>query len=146
MYTQAKLMDVKTLVSINAATEHELVVDKYQTLMQLMKKKPATPRSKINIESLETESTRLLFQSRLAEKIHRNGIEEKDNVEQTWKKIRNNIIDSAMEVVGTRKVNTNGRRNNKPWFTEEVRTLTKEKKEAYIKYRNQTSQQEYKQI
>jgi len=48
-----------------------------------------------------------------------------------------------MEAVGTRKVNTNGKRNNKPWFTKEARTLTKEKKEAYIKYRNQTLQQEY---
>jgi len=82
-----------------------LILDKYRTLMQLIKKSPATPRYKINIEfrdRMETESTRILFQSRFAKKIRRNGIEEEDNVEQVWKKIRNNIIDSAMEAVGTR--------------------------------------------
>jgi len=39
------------------------------------------------------------LQNRLAEKINRNSIEKEDNVEQTWKKIANNIIDSATEIV-----------------------------------------------
>jgi len=56
---------------------HDLVSGKYGILMQLIIKK---------------ESTRILFQNRLAKKIHRNGIEEENNVKQAWKKIRNNIV------------------------------------------------------
>lgn len=37
----------------------------------------------------------------------------------------------------------NGNNNIKPWFTEEIKTLAKEKKEAYLQYRRNRSQYEH---
>jgi hypothetical protein len=45
---------------------------------------------------LENESTRLLFQNRHLEKINENSIE---MVDQTWIKIRINIINTVTEAV-----------------------------------------------
>ena len=61
-----------------------------------------------------------------------NPITEDEDIESSWNKIKTNIIESAKEALGTRKVNINGQRNNKPWFTEEVKTLSKEKKDTTL--------------
>lgn len=109
----------------------------YRIHIQLKKKSPVEPTSKINIESLETESTRLLYQNRLTEKINDNNIEEGNDVDQAWKKVRTNIIDSIIEAVGIRNLNES--RNNKPWFIEEIKILAGEKRETYLKCRNNKS-------
>jgi hypothetical protein len=46
--------------------------------MQLEKNGLVELRSKINIECLENESTKLLIQNKFLEKINGNGIEERD--------------------------------------------------------------------
>lgn len=65
------------------------------------------------------------------------------------KKIKTNII-NITEAVGIRKVNMNGSNNIKPWFTEEVKTLAKEKRETYLQYKSNRSQEQehnrYKEI
>lgn len=40
-------------------------------------------------------------------------------------------------------MNINGKKNKKEWFTDEVKTLASQKKEAYIKYKNRRTTEEY---
>lgn len=49
-------------------------------------------------------------------------------MELAWKKIRNNIIQSATEAVGFRTVDSNSKKNTKPWFTNEVKVLARKRK------------------
>lgn len=56
--------------------------------------------------------------------------------EDDIQKVPGNITESAKKALGIQKVNINGREKNKPWFTEEVETLLKEKKVTYIRYKN----------
>jgi hypothetical protein len=123
-------------------TEHGLVLYKYRYTVPLQKKKPANCITKFNIELLKNQSARLLYESRLKEKIS-NTITTEDTVNEAWNKLRSNIENGAKEAIGVRTINTNGRKTNKPWFTPEVKTLAAEKKTAYIKYKNNRTPEEY---
>lgn len=46
---------------------------------------------------------------------------------ETWIKIKSYITQSAKEVLGSRRVNMNGKRNKKPWFAEERKEFAKKK-------------------
>lgn len=67
--------------------------------MQLRKKSPTALISRMNVESLEAESTQLLYQNRLTERISKNSIKKEDNPDQALEKIRTNIIDSITKAV-----------------------------------------------
>lgn len=131
-----EILDVRVLTSANATTEHGLVLCKYRNKITPQRKKPVEYATKFNIESFNNESTVQLYEERLKGKVEINPIKELDNVNQAWEKIKSNLLSSATEALGTRKININGRKNDKPWFTEEVKELAKEKREAYITYRN----------
>lgn len=77
------ILDVRTLTSANVDSDHGLVLCKIR-----MNKPPlikTTPEyvQKMNIESLENESTKKLYKGRLSEKIEENSISNRDNVEQS---------------------------------------------------------------
>lgn len=139
----SQILDVRTLTTANVGTEHGLVLCKYRCHINHQKKKPPVNIEKFNIEALNNDSTKLLYKNRLEGKMASNPITEDEDIESSWNKIKTNIIESAKEALGTRKVNINGQRNNKPWFTEEVKTLSKEKKDAYIRYKNMKTTEEY---
>lgn len=111
--------------------------------MTLTKKKLAVYISKFNIESLSNESTKILYQWRLEDQINANPIIKEDTIDEARDKIKSNIENSASEALGKRRINTNRTKNGKPWFTEEVKILAIEKRNAYIKYRNNKTQKEY---
>lgn len=54
-----------------------------------------------------------------------------------------NIIKSSEEAIEIRKVNINGKKNTKPWFTKEVKDLANEKRKAYLQYSMQRSTEEH---
>lgn len=72
------------------------------------------------MEFLWYELTKQLYQARLKEKIERRQINEEDDVERSWEKIRQNIEEAAKESLGTRK-------NKKPWFRVEINKNVKRK-------------------
>lgn len=109
--------------------------------VQLRKKKPNYV-SKFNVESLKQESTKDLYARRLKEKIALNKITEEDDIETAWKRIKENITNSATEAIGLRTTDTN-KPKNKPWFTQEIKDLAREKREAYIKFINNRTPVEY---
>lgn len=139
----SQILDVRTLTSANVGTQHGLVLCEYRLKQTKIRKKSPIYISKFNTESLREDSTRDLYQRRLNEKISQNIITLEDSVDMAWNKIKQNIIHSAKEAIGQRKININGRKNTKPWFTEEVKDLSKEKKMAYIRYINNRSPEEY---
>lgn len=55
-------------------------------------------------------------------------------MEESWRKVNTQIKEAAKEALGTRRVNKNPIRKATPWFTPEVKQITKEKREAYLKY------------
>lgn len=61
-------------------------------------------------------------------------------MKKTWKKLKTNIITAAEEAYGKRRVT---RKNSKtPWFTEEVKKLSKEKKVAYQRYKTSKTRED----
>lgn len=96
---------------------------------------PRNTISKINIQSLQDGSTQKLYRDRLDERINNNGIREEDDIETAWEKIKTNILKSAEEALG--KINRKSQqkqRRNIPWYTEEVKEITREKLQAFLKY------------
>lgn len=85
------------------------------------------------IHLLQEESIRQLYQNRLNLYLSETPIN--NNINQEWTKIKEIIIRAATEALGTRKKNYK-RRGLKVW-NEDMANLTKMKKDAYIKYLNQ---------
>lgn len=50
-------------------------------------------------------------------------------------KIKSYITNSTVEATGVTRINMNGKKNQKKWFTNEIRAFAAQKKEAYIMYR-----------
>lgn len=124
-----QVMNVRTLNSANVGSDHSLLLLRMEHNTTRKDQDETQVTEKINIESLNNDSTRELYQNRLKQKIELNKIEPGDDVEGAWRKLKSNIITAAEEACGKRKVT---RKNNKsPWFTEEIKQLNKEKKIAH---------------
>lgn len=132
----SNILDVRILSSANTGTNHSMVLAKLRGTIQKRKKDLERTVTKYNIESLQDESTRTLYQQRLSQKISENKILE-DDVETAWTKLHTSIIAAADEALSKRKVKQGGQ--NKPWFTQEVKVLAAEKRRAYLQYRSGTT-------
>ncbi|XP_030753808.1 uncharacterized protein LOC115880664 [Sitophilus oryzae] len=87
---------------------------------------------KIQIESFNHESTKQLYSNRCQVTI--NPIAQFDTPNTAWNKLKENICKGAKEALATRTVSHNRRPNIKPWFTLEVKNITREK-EKYLQYK-----------
>lgn len=136
-----QILDVRALTSTDVGSDHRLILCKYRSYNRLIiKKRKPEYITKYNTESFANDSTQDLYQRRLTDNINNNPIEEVNDVEQAWERIKSNILKSAGETIGTRRININGKRNPKPWFVEDVKILVEEKRKAYLRYRsNQTA-------
>ncbi|XP_045462690.1 craniofacial development protein 2-like [Harmonia axyridis] len=139
--------DVRSLASANAGTDHHLVLAKIRTDVQPPHKKSTETRSIFNIESLSDDSTKQLYRQRLRRKIVANNIQDFDDVETAWAKLRTNILEAAEEAFGKRTIKKGGKPNTKPWFKQEVKMLAEEKRKSYLQYRSNTvTYDEYKSV
>lgn len=136
-----QILDVRALTSADVGSDYRLILCKYRSYNRLIiKKRKPEYITKYNTESFANHSTQDLYQRRLTDNINNNPIEEVNDVEQAWERIKSNILKSAGETIGTRRININRKRNPKPWFVEEITILTEEKRKAYLRYRrNQTA-------
>ncbi|KAL3283430.1 hypothetical protein HHI36_006575 [Cryptolaemus montrouzieri] len=128
MFLSQQILDVRA----NIGTDHKLVLAKLKMTTQLKKKTPSVKTEKFNVESLNNESTKQLYSNRCKQYITRNPILQQDNPDIAWLKLKENIYKGATEAWGTHTVSQNGKPNNKPWFTTEVKNITKEKKKIYL--------------
>lgn len=115
------------MISANLETDHNLVLCKILLGYSSKLKKKTVYKEKYNIESLETDSTRELYESRLTNKLKKANLSECD-VENCWKKIKNCIYEAATEAIGKRKINLNATNRTKSWFRQEVKELAELKK------------------
>lgn len=145
------ILDVRSLTSADIGSDHALVIGKLR-LISLQKKQAKTceERTKIKTEGLADQTTRELYANRLKEKVTNNNIQEGDNVDTAWERLKSNIQQAAEEALGRKiikKPNPFAKRT--PWFTEEIKMKCKEKKQAHIQHltqRTQESYESYKQI
>lgn len=95
----SRVLDVRTLVSANVGTKHGLVLCKYRSSHEGRKKKrPANYVHKFNTEAFSNDSTKILYQNRLREKIIANPHRNRYN-RRSRRKIKKNIINSAKEAI-----------------------------------------------
>lgn len=140
-----QILDIRCLCSANIGSDHNLVLGKIRMAIQKPQNTdPIISETKIKVESLQDESTRNLYKSRLENEIDKNPVTEEEDIEDSWRKIKNNIIKAAREALGERKVNGTSRRvKNTPWFCEEVKLKCQEKTKAYLKYRSRKTREAY---
>lgn len=132
-----QVIDVRTLNSANINTDHNLLIAKISIKLKLKNfliKSPQEP--KILIEGLCNESTKQLYQKRLNEKIQARTRQYDQNVNQLWTTLKENITEAAKEALGMRFPKSKIKPNKTPWFRQEVKTKCKEKRTAYLQYRN----------
>lgn len=128
---------MRTLSSANTGINHSMILARLRGTIQKGKRDLERMVTKYNIESLQNESTRILYQQRLSQKISENKISEDYDVETAWTKLHTSIIAAADEALSKRKVKQGGQ--NKSWFTQEVKILAAEKRRAYLQYRSGTT-------
>lgn len=139
----SQILDVRSITSANIGTDHNLVLCKLRMNIQRKRQeKNKCTRNKFNIESLSNTSTKNLYQTRIDEKIETDGVQETDDVEICWRKIKNNIKTAATEAVGQRQIKTVERTQNKEWYCPEIKELAIKKREAYIRYRSSRTPEE----
>lgn len=132
----SKVLDVRVLNSANTGTDHNLVLAKIRRHTQKKTNIIHGKIEKLNIEPLADDSTKHLYRQRLSQKIEESNIMAEDDVETTWAKLSSSITKAAEEALGKRQINIGNRRNTKPWFTEEIKTLATEKRKSYLQYRS----------
>lgn len=138
-----KIIDVRALPSANIGTEHQLIMCKYRIKVIKGKQKQVMKGEKFNIESLKSESTKGLFETRLKTKILNNPIQTEDSIDQGWQKIKENIINTATEAIGLRTTSDTRHRNYKPWYNPELKMLAREKRIAYNHYKTNRTPENY---
>ncbi|XP_055389945.1 uncharacterized protein LOC129618936 [Condylostylus longicornis] len=140
----SQILDVRTLTSANVGSDHGLVLCKIRENIPRSKQRKPEYIEKLNAESLNTDSTKLLYENRLRDKILNSPITEESSVEDAWEKLSSNIIAAAREALGTRKVNIHANNIRTPWFTTEIKILCAEKRKAYLKYMSCKSAETYR--
>lgn len=81
-YTQ--ILDIRCLCSANIGSDHNLVLGKIRmTIQKPPKTDPIVCKTKLKVESLQDESTRNLYKSRLENEIDKNPVIEEEDVEDS---------------------------------------------------------------
>ncbi|KAH1011026.1 hypothetical protein HUJ04_000468 [Dendroctonus ponderosae] len=117
-----------------------IITNRAITSSQILLERPQTAKTtpvyieKYNTESLASESTRILFESRLTNKLEGCNMALDWDVEGHWLNIKTCIEQAAEEAIGKRKININANNRTKPWFCQEVKQLADLKRSSYLKY------------
>ncbi|XP_057671201.1 craniofacial development protein 2-like [Diorhabda carinulata] len=142
----AQIQEVRTLNSANAGSDHSLLLGKIKMKLNLGRnREPRAHTEKINIESMWDTTIKELYKNRLKGKIDKNPIEENDDINNSWKRLKENIIEAASESLGTRTIRPQKQRTNKTlWFSSKVKEQCKKKKKAYLNYMSSQTAEAYK--
>lgn len=134
------IFDVRVLTSANLETDHNLVLCKIMIGRLTKLKKEAEYMLKYNIESLETDNTRTLYEERLTNKLRKIDLTECD-IENCWIKLKNCIEEAITEAIEKRKINLNATNHTKLWFCQEIKALTVLKKKSFLTYKSSPIQE-----
>lgn len=136
-----QVLDVRTLSSADAGTDHGLVLCVLRLDLSTNKSRPVMVE-KLNVEKMSDPSIRGFYRSRLREKLD-GPIDDSSTAEETWQFIKSSILKAAEEAVGRRRVNKNHLDNRTPWFCEEIKSAAKVKKDAFLRYKSNPTPEEY---
>lgn len=136
-----QVLDVRTLSSANAGTDHGLVLCELRLSLNPVKRRPVIVQ-KLCAEKLSDLSIRGLYRSRLRGKLE-SPPSDSSTADELWQHIKSKVLEAAEEAVGWRKVNKNRMNNRTPWFCDEVKEAAKIKKEAFLKYKSNPTPQEH---
>lgn len=142
----SQIIDVRTLNSANINTDHNLLMAKISIKLKLSRNtaKQLVKETKFILESLtHDQSTKLLYQKRLSEKIESKPIKDEQDIDEGWTTLKGNIVQAATEALGTRTTSNTPKNNKTPWFCSEVKKKCEEKKKAYLQYKTSPSPETY---
>ncbi|XP_072392124.1 uncharacterized protein [Diabrotica undecimpunctata] len=127
-------MDTRVYRGVSCDSDHFMV--KSEIVFPFRSKKTKEPpedtevvnTTNYNLESLQHESTRTLYQRRLNEKLV--DIIENVSVEEVYKNIIDSVQTAAKEALGLKSQ----RHSKELWWTEDIQNLIIEKKKAYARW------------
>ena len=123
-----EILDIRTLNSANIGSDHKLHLGKIKIKANKVIRS-SIQGEKINVESLWNKYIKELYQKRLKEKIKNKPINEEDDINNSWEKLKKKINEAATEALGSRKTNHGKAGPNKtPWFCRDVKEQCRKKK------------------
>lgn len=136
-----QILDVRTLSSADAGTQHGLVLCELRIDFSQRKQQPVI-FEKLCVEKMSDPSIRSFYRSRLHGKLE--SVPDEDlTANELWRHVKSKVLEAAGEAVGWRKVNRNRTDTRTPWFCDEVRDAARSKKEAFLQYKSNPTPEEY---
>lgn len=102
-FNQSQIIDVRALDTPDIGSCHKMIMFKVRLTLPKRKNQDTRTNEKHNIESLREDSIKQLYINRLEQKIMADNIQEGDDVDTAWQKIKN-IIKAADEAIGKRRI------------------------------------------
>ncbi|KAF5297842.1 hypothetical protein FQA39_LY11919 [Lamprigera yunnana] len=140
--------NLQLILCSNEVRDHALLLGKIKIKIQTSPSHQYV--NKINIESIDNDSTKHLYAIRLTKYITQPEIEE-NTIDAAWYTTKTAILKAAKETLGEKKVNINSNKTTKKilWFSSEIQELSAQKIQAYLNYHTlkpPNYYEEYKQI
>lgn len=136
VYTQPTskiIKDVRVETKAELNTDHRLLVA--ETTMEKTGEFDRRKYERIKLEKLRNEEIRQQYAARVTEAL--NKWEEQANItkmEDRWAILKQTLIEESEKICGKSKVDTNRKRTR--WWSEEVKSVVREKKLAWKKYQS----------
>ena len=122
-------MNIKAIPSVSMDADHRLVVAEIRAvkprIRAMRKYKP------YRLNKLEDQESTQMLKNMLQQKFE--SAEEGENVETQWNIFRDNIKETADEVIGRREA-YRGKKKSTPWWTAEVKEVTTRKMKMFRKW------------
>lgn len=127
-FNPSQIINVRALDTSDIGSCHKIIMCKVRLTPPKKKNQNTRTNEKHNIESLREDSIKQLYINRLEQKIMADNIQEGDDVDTAWHKIKSNIIKAADEAIGKRRISIPPKRMKyTPWFTQEMRNRQEKK-------------------
>ena len=132
--TRFKVMDVRVKRGFECGSDHHLVTAKIyfpynQSINKISDTQTVTHKNirvKYNLDGLQEDSTKFLYQLRLAAKLAKL---QEGSAENMYNDVKRSIHEAATEALGEAETNNKNDRRERPWWNEELRRLVDEKKQ-----------------
>jgi len=112
----SSILDVRSFRGADCDTDHYLVIAKVRERLAVGKRAAQRfERQRFNLRNLNESEVREHYQIEITNRFAAlENVNNEENVNRTWKHIKENIQTSAKESLGLHELN-----QNKPWFDEE---------------------------
>lgn len=130
---QHEINNIMTIPETEIGSNHRLVVANLQS--EEIEKEKEKEYTRINIYKLKNEEIRKIFQTE-TDNVFREieKTNDKWNIEERWKLLKETLIQTAESLCGKRKINSGKKRTD--WWTQEIKDIVKKKKQAWKKFNN----------